>query len=192
MARHQGNRKVKGAIPIIIGAGITEQYYFQHLNNLGYFKCRVRPRFNLKGRENAHELSKKIKQALEETEGKVFCVVDYDVLSKNPEQASKIEELFKAYSGRVIQITSMPCFEYWLLLHFEKNYGVFESCKPIEERLKKHLPSYQKVKKFLEKGTWVENLEPHRHTARQRALIGSDATSEGGAWTHVYKVFEQK
>lgn len=189
MARERKTKSLKDSTPIIIGAGITEQFYFKHLNNLGYFKCKVKPRFNLRGRENAHELAKKIELALEETLGKVICVFDYDVLSQNEEQASKLEELFNEYSDRVKRCDNMPCFEYWLLLHFEKNHGSFASCASIVQLLQKHLPNYQKAETFLEKDSWVKTLEPLRPTAIQRA--SQCQARDSGAWTNVYKAFQQ-
>ncbi len=188
MARKRHTKQLKKPTPIIIGAGITEQYYFQHLNSLKYFECKVRPRFNLKGRENACTLSEKIKQALTETEGKVICVFDYDVLCQNKKQASEVNKLFQKYSDRVMKYDSMPCFEYWILLHFEENYKTFKDCSPIEQQLKKHLSAYQKSETFLQKDTWVKELEPNRLNAISRA---SQCRSYSNyIWTNVYEAFK--
>lgn len=37
MSRNSGNRKQIEAIPTVIGAGITEQYYFQHISHCTEF-----------------------------------------------------------------------------------------------------------------------------------------------------------
>ena len=39
---------------------------------------------------------------------------------------------------------SNPCFEYWLLLHFEPTGRAFPDCAAAIHALKKHLPGYQK------------------------------------------------
>ena len=75
MARRINTQKSRNPIPVIIGAGITEQWYFTHLQNLLNLRIRIRPRFF--GTENIHELDKKISQVI--SEGTVaVCVFDAD------------------------------------------------------------------------------------------------------------------
>ncbi len=49
-------------IPVLIGAGITEQWYFTHLKALRRLKVQIRPRFF--GNEHIHTLEKNVKQIL--------------------------------------------------------------------------------------------------------------------------------
>ena len=39
---------------------------------------------------------------------------------------------------------SSPCFEYWLLLHFEYTSAPFNDCDNTIKKLKNHLPDYDK------------------------------------------------
>ena len=47
-------------------------------------------------------------------------------------------------------VLSMPCFEYWLLLHFEYTTRAFlgtpgrSACSRVISELKRHLPDYEK------------------------------------------------
>ena len=45
MARQISTRNSKSPTPVIIGAGITEQWYFTHLRNLLDLRIKIRPRF---------------------------------------------------------------------------------------------------------------------------------------------------
>lgn len=59
---------------------------------------------------------------------------------------------------------SNPCFEYWLILHFERCEKFFESPKHVLKHLvDRHLPKYGKNNPCLER------LRPHRERAVGRA-----------------------
>lgn len=86
MARRINTQKSRNPIPVIIGAGITEQWYFTHLQNLLNLRIRIRPRFF--GTENIHELDKKIAQVI--SEGAVaVCVFDADTAEFSETKAKK-------------------------------------------------------------------------------------------------------
>lgn len=79
---------------------------------------------------------------------RVFCVFDKDSHATY-EQALRLigekkpKDVFKA-------IVSVPCFEYWLLLHYEFTTRPFEAnrdgsvCASLISELKKYLPNYEK------------------------------------------------
>lgn len=77
---------------------------------------------------------------------RVFCVFDKNSHETYEETIRLIERMQPA--GVFKAITSVPCFEYWLVLHFEPNTGPYEgsgACQRlIKEKLHKHLPSYRK------------------------------------------------
>ena len=51
---------------------------------------------------------------------------------------------------KLIVVLSVPCFEYWLLIHFEDTTRPFRgfernsACQQVIQRLKKHISSYKK------------------------------------------------
>ena len=53
-------------------------------------------------------------------------------------------------AGKLVAITSWPCFEFWILLHFNYSTAPFNraggksSCERVISKLNAHLPIYQK------------------------------------------------
>ncbi len=82
---------------------------------------------------------------------RVYCVIDRD---QHPNYQAALTKLSGLKPGNIfLAITSVPCFEYWLLLHFEdttKPYsptGQRSSCGSVIADLKAHLPDYGKGKR---------------------------------------------
>ena len=117
MARRRPTVALLAPIPTIIGAGITEQYYFAHLQSKLGLKIRIRPRYF--GHENVHALEKRIKQVLDD-EGFAIVVFDADVSQWNAAERKRLGTLKSRYSNnkRVILCDSMPSIEFWFLLHY--------------------------------------------------------------------------
>lgn len=83
----------------------------------------------------------------------VFCVFDKDSHPKYPDALNRCLGLRKRYSGKMVEfqaITSDPCFEYWLLLHFDGSTKPFAKTdrqtvgQQCVRELKRHLPEYEK------------------------------------------------
>jgi RloB-like protein len=101
--------------------------------------------------KHALSLKKKDKKGYD----RVYCVIDRD------KHSSFKDALETAQKNNIAVIVSIPCFEYWLLLHFEYKDRLFQAAqgsncgKVIEvlnKHLKKHLPgNYEKGKDFLGK-----------------------------------------
>ena len=83
----------------------------------------------------------------------MYCVVDHDghdsAVNKLKADLEAIDRRRK--SPRVRMALSNPCFELWLLLHFEftdRPYaslpGGKSACDSVIERLRRHLPAYRK------------------------------------------------
>lgn len=75
MARRRPTKNIKEVRPTIIGAGITEQWYFTHLQSLFGLKIKIRPRYF--GHETMNLMAKRIEQVLSD-EGKAVVVFDTD------------------------------------------------------------------------------------------------------------------
>lgn len=71
---------------------------------------------------------------------RVFCVFDKDQHSNYDMAVRKLSNT----NGKFTAITSVPCFEYWLLLHFEYSTKPFSSALAVISELKKHIPSHAK------------------------------------------------
>lgn len=89
----------------------------------------------------------------------IFCVIDRDKHQKFHDALTKLknhkwtngrkELKFKAKTYKAI--VSVPCFEYWLLLHYKNTTKVFQGngqnispCKECIKDLKKSIPEYEK------------------------------------------------
>lgn len=84
---------------------------------------------------------------------------------------------------------SNPCFELWLLLHFEQHDPADATCKHIEKRLKVCLPGYHKAK--LKHALYTRDAVVRAVEAAKKL-----DKAEGVRWpafpgTHVYKLVEK-
>jgi len=86
----------------------------------------------------------------------VWCVFDVD------EHPSLPEAKQQAQAHNVRLAVSNPCFELWALLHFQDQSAELDRHQA-RQRLKKHLPSYDKELPF-------NDIDLHWKDARKRAL----------------------
>jgi hypothetical protein len=100
---------------------------------------------------------------------KVYCVFDKDS-HVNFQQA--VDAISRSMPKQVYEATvSVPCFEYWLLLHFiytSKPYmaqGSNSSCSQVISDLKAYLPDYEKGQANV-----YLQLKQHLETAKVHAL----------------------
>lgn len=187
MARKTSLKQRRSPIPTIIGAGITEQWYFTHLKALRGYRVKIRPRFF--GTETAAGLDKKIEEVLRD-EGIAICVYDADVSTWNETERKKLAALQKKYEGNasVLLCDSMPSIEYWFLLHYKHTTRHFGTSKAVIKELKKYLPQYDKTDQFLGNRKWVEDMssEGRQEQAKEYAAI-TDISN--GSYTRMQKVF---
>lgn len=59
-------------------------------------------------------------------------------------QVRQAIERVKKLGPRFHAAVSNPCFEYWLLLHFEDTAATFKDAAAVGERLRKHIKNYKK------------------------------------------------
>ena len=119
----------------------TEPQYFAMLNKMS--------KSTVKCLNNLHDTSpvqilKVIKTDLKKRRlrkgDEAWIVVDRDIWE--PEELNALVE-WANKNGNFHLALSNPKFEYWLLLHFEEGNSI-SSPKNCEDRLKKHLPTYNK------------------------------------------------
>ena len=133
--------------------------------------------------EYAKELKKQTKY------DRIYCVIDRD-------QHDCFLAAINMAKGNGFQvIISVPCFEYWLLLHFEYTSSPFQNaqvhqneqktgslCDRVISQLKKYMPEYKKGN-FFNKVSYNAILKPREdsaiHNAKQR-------TGELGGVANIY------
>ena len=145
MARKDRKQKEKRPpMPVVIGAGITEQWYFTHLKKLKELQIQIRPRFF--GDEHMHALAKNVEHVLA-SEGRAIVVFDTDVQAWDAGEKTRYEAFMKKYGKdeRVIICDSLPSIEYWFLLHHINTNRYFGTSKAVVKELLHYIPKFEKT-----------------------------------------------
>ena len=175
-------------MPTIIGAGITEQWYFTHLKFLYNYQIKVRPRYF--GTETADGMAKKIAEVLADG-GTAICVFDADVSTWNETEKKKLDKLRTRYSRNkhVLLCDSMPAVEYWFLLHYENTNCFFGTSKSTVQSLKQYIPDYDKSEQFLSNRKWVAVMSGDGKLEQACERTRKFGT-EGQSYSRMHKIFE--
>ncbi len=185
MARKTSLKQRRSPIPTIIGAGITEQWYFTHLKALRGYRVKIRPRFF--GTETAAGLAKRIEEVLQD-EGIAICVFDADVSTWNEVEHKKLDALRKKYKHNpsVLLCDSMPSIEFWFLLHYKNTTRHFGTSKAVIKELRKYIPQYDKTEQFLSNQKWVADMSSKGR--QEQACANADNIDKGKeSYTNVQK-----
>ena len=145
--RKHDSKPLKDRVLIVTEGSKTEQIYFKGVKNL--LKLSTTDIIVKDIRENTPSgIFKKAKELFTSSkkEGnaytKVYCVFDKD---GHPYYQETINNIEKSTSKDTFHaITSIPCFEYWLLLHFKNTSKPFNKCDEVCSELKKKIPNYAK------------------------------------------------
>lgn len=188
MARRINVKAKREPMPTIIGAGITEQWYFTHLKFLYDYQIKVRPRYF--GTETADGMAKKIADVLADG-GTAICVFDADVSTWNDAEKKKLDKLRAKYAKNkhVLLCDSLPAVEYWFLLHYENTNRYFGTSKATVQTLRQYIPDYDKTENFLGNRKWVAEMssDGKLELACERAKqFGTD----GQSYSRIHELFE--
>ncbi len=185
--RKKNTRSIKPGI-YIIGEGITEQYYLNHVKRIFRLNYIIKPRFF--GNSSILELERKIETLLPD-DVFVICVFDADVSNYNEAERQRLELLYETYgdNSNVLLCDSLPSIEFWFLIHFLDTNRRFQNSSETETLLKNYIEGYRKTKAFLEKEKWVADLcsDGKLETAIQRA---KQYSNRAGSYSNLYKAFE--
>lgn len=106
---------------------------------------------------------------------RVYCVFDKDQHSTYEQAKSDINNARP--SNCFFAVTSVPCFEYWLLLHFAYTTkpfapsGARTAADEVISELKQHIPDYQKGARsiFAQLIKWTDQAIQHAERANRQA-----------------------
>lgn len=121
---------------------------------------------------------------------KVFCVFDKDSHTTYEEALRQIKSMKP--KDTFIAITSIPCFEYWLLLHFDFTTRPFEttgtksSCYNLIDELKNYLPNYDKGESGIYRKISVKTNQAIAWSVQSLEQAGENHTDNPS--THVHKL----
>jgi hypothetical protein len=146
MARREGAgghrsplRRPRPRLLVICGARQTESRYFTGLRaSLASPAVDVRVTAHAKAPAQVVEHARHYADRSAVDFDEVWCVVDADEF--DIESAARL-----ARSTGIELAVSYPCFELWLLLHHQDCRAHFARCGDVAERLRKHLPRYDKA-----------------------------------------------
>ena len=123
---------------------------------------------------------------------RIFCVFDRDGHVNYQQALDRIAESSLGKNGTLDSITSVPCFEFWVLLHFEYTAAPFtavggkSACEKVIEAVRTYFPKYEKAMTDS-----FEKLQPNVDTAvthaERLAQHNRDTDSENPA-TKVHKL----
>jgi hypothetical protein len=159
LARKASKRKPRTVI-LIIGEGQTEEAYFRAIKqefHSASLSLEIEP-----AKTKSDPVNLVRKADLRKKTGDydyIFCVFDGD----KPEEAHKARQQLAKGGNTIRGFVSVPCFELWLTLHFERSDAALPDCQQSEARLKRHWSDYAK-------GCDCDCLMPQLGTACENAL----------------------
>ena len=185
MARERKERELKRSRITVIGEGLTERWYFEHLRVVKGYRYDCKPRFFV--HQSYEEMMKLIDWVLQNG-GIAICVCDADITRDNEERAKKLQEMktIFAKTERVFICDSMPSIEFWFLIHYMNTSKYFKNADAAIKVLKKFIPGYEKTGSFLEKRSWVAEMstdEKQSDACKRAALLGPQNES----YSEIYK-----
>lgn len=137
MARKQRFKPTAVRVPLFIVEGCTETHYIALLNKL--FSPKILPKsHNCKGGSAKAVLHEAEKQIEEDNYSNYVVIFDADRYEKSDKP--KKEKLEKSADIVIFE----PCFENWLLAHFEKQKSTHKTCEDYEKELHNYIPKYDK------------------------------------------------
>ena len=141
----------------VLGDGQTEQYYLEHLKGINGYRYSIRPHFFSRITIEAAELL--IDELISGGCDYIVYLMDFDTIVKQ-KKLVKYNRIIKKYRNNsdVLICESMPCIEFWFILHYIKTTRIFQNADEAVMELKRHLPEFSKERTFLENAKWVNDL----------------------------------
>lgn len=198
--KHQKRIPYKKKFSIIVD-GETEVWYFQLMKQFETLAIDIKP--EIPRRKSLIEQFSTVSENAKHYD-MVFWIVDIDTILKEHKetkkgQKTKIQE-FKEYVeelkklGNVWVLPVCPCFEFWILLHFEETTKFYATYDEIEKRLKNYLPDYEKTEKYYKRfnNDLYKILKPRQDFALANAKKLGDFDFENpySAKCEIFKLFE--
>lgn len=162
MARRYKKRKPVRRIAVV-GDGVTEKIYFEQLKGLeGINHVVIKPELPSKTSKGGsyRKVINTAKSLVEDGYDHVYCLIDFDtVLSEN--KLADFRKELKEITSEITVYINNPCFETWVLGHFERTGRAFENCGTVSRAIVKHLNGYCKEQKYLCGKNLYKTLKPY-------------------------------
>lgn len=148
--RRRPGRKLPRSITLIVCEGETEQEYFDVVRiHYELTNAEVVIADNTVGSAPISVVECAERKSKEPgSYDKIFCVFDRDGHASFHEARDKIRNLAGRAKKKlpIEEVVSIPCFEVWVLLHFERSDAPFGSCEEVIRRIRdRHMAGYEKA-----------------------------------------------
>ena len=168
------------------GKNKTEIGYFNKFNRIQKTFC---VRFSASNSTDSMGIVEDIKRSKDgldfRADDLAFAVFDADLWGTRGKQIQ--QAINYAEKQEIKVILSNPCFEVWFVLHFEDGKSPYNSSNGVIDRLKQHIPDYQKSKDIF--GLLRERMnEAIYHAEQLREYHEGKKTSEQNPMTDVDRV----
>lgn len=120
----------------------------------------------------------------------IFCVFDRDGHQSFDRARDKIRGLARRSRNQlnIREAISIPCFELWVLLHFERTDRPFQNCAGVVARIRsRHLEGYQKADRDVAKQLMARVEMAHDNA---RWLAGRAEIEDGNPSTSVHALVQ--
>lgn len=195
MARPDKKRKFIRRIAVV-GDGVTEKIYFEQLKELERIKdVVIKPELPSKSSKGGSykKAINTAKSLVEEGYDHVYCLIDFDTVLSENKLAEFTQELKETDSKKITVYINNPCFETWVLVHYEKTGKAFADCDTVGKAITKHLKDYCKNQEYLRKKILYKTLRPQLETdaVPNAAFLEDDRAAKGNNYqrAEVFKFF---
>ena len=163
MARRTEFRDSRRSI-LIVTEGLTEYTYFSQLRSEWRLPDIA---IHVKKKESQNSPMGIVNYAEKENRRKDFdytwCIFDRDTTKNSSRLYEKVVQ--KAGQNKYDIADSFPCFELWLLMHFDFTTRQFENCKKVERALQNFISDYSKRLEYLKRKNIFQFLLPQLPSA---------------------------
>lgn len=166
MARPDKKRKLLRRIAVV-GDGVTEKIYFEQLKEIERIKdVVIKPELPSKSSKGGSykKAINTAKSLVEEGYDHVYCLIDFDTVLSENKLADFNQELKDINAKEITVYINNPCFETWVLVHYEKTGKAFSDCDAVGKAVTKHVKDYCKNQEYLRKKNLYKILRPQLET----------------------------
>jgi hypothetical protein len=189
-------RRVNKSIAII-GEGETEWFYFDSLRIAQRYPFKLVP--SMPSHSDIGHILALAEKYIKEKFDYVICLIDMDKIKQIPAEWHKYQsEKGKRRYKEVWFIETHPCTEFWFLLHFLPGLSkrIYKSYDELLPELQKHMPGYEKTKKYFRRKNLYCYLQQNGNL--DRAVENAKTLSELSkanpeyevSYSEVYKIIE--
>jgi hypothetical protein len=142
--REKPKKRQSNQVYCFIVEGYTEENYIKLLKKLYRKSGEIK---NCKGGSARNVLEEAEKIIAKEGDNFTGYIVWFDGDRYQPKEDLELKNQVLAYKNGQFEVyvyTSQPCIENWLLAHFEPANLSIQNCSDCENKLKTHIPKYEK------------------------------------------------